>query len=494
MGVGGKMKLVKLEEEMYGNGGIGMENYYHVIEEVEKGMYDGSHPLVAVTRVVKKLDPKDCCIEKKVEVLMCKLETAGLLQEEPISLAELVVDSVCRSPEELSLIHTYWKSFVQNPYVQGLVEAIESFHFWTDMVVLEKCEYAASLVRTMKSVENVVDVALKNSDLDGDQVMSWKKLALQLVRARCDAWEQEKIGKKCHVSVDVYFGEKDAEPKLIDPEDKKVQWIVLTLCGMNHYGKRGMDLFERAFAALAEYAEMGYADMQMLLASFLENTDNTTFRVNEDMRLAHDWYAKAARQNYRPAQLRIAKSYSEGLFTEVDEEMANALYEHLGFRDYSWMMMDELSEEDWEVEAEKGNPEAQMCLANAYARGRNGYEQNDELAFHWFKKAAENGVWNAYDSLAYHYSYGVGTEKNPTLAYGWYRRAAAFSGERIYHNHREEVILGNSSAGVLYKSIADCLSRGEGVEKDTEAAKEWNWRALGAGYDEAWKDLKEDYE
>ena len=59
-------------------------------------------------------------------------------------------------------------------------------------------------------------------------------------------------------------------------------------------------------------------------------------------------------------------------------------------------------------------------LANFYANGIGGVEQDLSLAAQWFEKAAERGVVDSQYNIGYLYEFGFGVPKNEVEAYVWY--------------------------------------------------------------------------
>lgn len=77
----------------------------------------------------------------------------------------------------------------------------------------------------------------------------------------------------------------------------------------------------------------------------------------------------------------------------------------------------------WQVDAEKGIPEAQYNLALMYDKG-NGVPQNYEKSYEWFLKSANSGLESAQYALGYIYLHGHGRAKNIIEAEEWLLKAA----------------------------------------------------------------------
>ena len=70
-----------------------------------------------------------------------------------------------------------------------------------------------------------------------------------------------------------------------------------------------------------------------------------------------------------------------------------------------------------------GSPDEQLQVAQRYEFGQ-GLEQNDSLAFRWYRKAAERGLAEAQYQLAAMYRIGKGTRRSSYQAVRWYQAAA----------------------------------------------------------------------
>jgi hypothetical protein len=66
---------------------------------------------------------------------------------------------------------------------------------------------------------------------------------------------------------------------------------------------------------------------------------------------------------------------------------------------------------------------AQHALGSMYARGE-GVDQNDELAFSWFRRSAEEGDAYGQYNLGFMYEKGYGTRQDRELAELWYSKSA----------------------------------------------------------------------
>ncbi len=78
---------------------------------------------------------------------------------------------------------------------------------------------------------------------------------------------------------------------------------------------------------------------------------------------------------------------------------------------------------EWKVEAERGDAEAQVALADFYASGQ-GVAKDLAEAVKWYRKAAEQRFPEAQVALGDAYASGQGVAKDHTEAVKWYRLAA----------------------------------------------------------------------
>lgn len=97
--------------------------------------------------------------------------------------------------------------------------------------------------------------------------------------------------------------------------------------------------------------------------------------------------------------------------------------------------------------AEAGESRSQWFIGMRYLTGEN-VEKNEETAFHWVEKSAQNGYLSGMISYAVMNALGQGTEINQAKAFEWYEHAAR---EGSHHALR-------SLGGMIYD--------GEGVEQD----------------------------
>ena len=74
-------------------------------------------------------------------------------------------------------------------------------------------------------------------------------------------------------------------------------------------------------------------------------------------------------------------------------------------------------------EAERGNVQAQVLVANMYRRGY-GVQRDHQQAVKWYRRAAEQGHGAAQYNLAVHYREGIGVDRDDELATDLFRKSA----------------------------------------------------------------------
>ncbi|RIA87323.1 hypothetical protein C1645_878100 [Glomus cerebriforme] len=111
--------------------------------------------------------------------------------------------------------------------------------------------------------------------------------------------------------------------------------------------------------------------------------------------------------------------------------------------------------------AENGNYEAQFNLGQYYRYG-NGVEKNEKV-FEYHKKSADKGYLDAQFELGYCYSKGIGTEANKAKAFELFKIAA------------------ENGRAVAQKNLGYLYENGKGTDKDLEKAIYWYRKAAENG-------------
>ena len=164
-----------------------------------------------------------------------------------------------------------------------------------------------------------------------------------------------------------------------------------------------------------------------------------------DLKAAHNWFQRAARRGYAPAQVNLAMMYLQG-WGVVRSDSA-ALY---------WLTL----------AAKQGQPVGLFDLGQLYFRGC-GVRQDYAEAFRLFQDAARTGDAAAEVNIGYMYDEGLGVPRDRAMAVDWYRKAAQ-AGE---------------PAGEF--NLGDLYAQGEGVAQDDSIAFEWFQKAAAQGHRKA---------
>ncbi len=167
-----------------------------------------------------------------------------------------------------------------------------------------------------------------------------------------------------------------------------------------------------ATLALREQAEAGNAAAQYELATRYGEGR----LMPHDIKLAADWYEKAAMRGLAPAQYRLGSLYEKGM--GVARDLARA--------------------RDWyEKAANQGHSHAMHNLAVLIAEGANGKPDYPGAAL-WFRRAAELGIRDSQYNLAILYARGLGVPQDLVQSYMWFAVAAA-QGDDDAGKKREDV-------------------------------------------------------
>ena len=163
-------------------------------------------------------------------------------------------------------------------------------------------------------------------------------------------------------------------------------------------------------------ASDGNPRAQVLLGRCYENG----LGVAQDMETAAKWFRIAAEQNYPEAQVQLGYLYELGAGVPKNDAAVADLMTRA---------------------ANAGNAEAQFNLALYYSQGRYGFAKDQNQAFAWAKRSADQGFAQAQRYVGACYEFGVGVSENPSEAAAWYSKAAAqglekegniFNTERVY--------------------------------------------------------------
>ena len=236
------------------------------------------------------------------------------------------------------------------------------------------------------------------------------------------------------------------------------------------YSNNGSD--DTANYWLKKLAEQGLSEAQNAYADKLSNA--------EKYKEAVQWYERAAKQGYAPAQAHLVENYIYGVGVETDYNIARQWCDKAAEQYYpvaqyfmaEYFVKNKADRYAWyHKAAEQDYAKAQNAVARYLEEGWGGVEKSEEEAVEWFRKAAENGYAVAQNNLGNCLYSGRGCTQNYQEAVEWFRKAAE---------------QGNMSA---QNSLATCLYNGEGCAENKAEAFKWCKKAAEQNIAEAQNQL-----
>ena len=154
----------------------------------------------------------------------------------------------------------------------------------------------------------------------------------------------------------------------------------------------------------AEQADEDNPHALYTLATLHAKPDNEGMVIYDEP-YALDLFTKAGQLGHTGAQVKLGSCYESGtLGCAVDPRKSIAWYTKA---------------------AEKGDPEAELCLSGWYLTGAEGVlKQSDTEAYLWAHRAATKGYPRAEYAVGYYYEVGIGVTADTERARRWYMRAA----------------------------------------------------------------------
>ena len=174
------------------------------------------------------------------------------------------------------------------------------------------------------------------------------------------------------------------------------------------------------------------------------------YGVEENDSLAFVWAKKSAEKDYPAGLYFLAFCYETGRGCSANIQNANFLYK----KAYEKAM----------ITANRGDASAQFVVGKIFDYGNGGVKQNQEVAAHWYLRAAEQGYPGAQFNLGNCYQLGEGVKQNKETAVYWYRQAA---------------LSGDADSQYM---LGLCYANGEGVTKDSNKAIEWFKKSSRQGH------------
>ena len=273
-----------------------------------------------------------------------------------------------------------------------------------------------------------------------------------------------------------------------------------------YYSNHGND--DTANYWLKKLAEQGLSEAQNAYADKLSNAE----RYKE----AVQWYERAAKQGYAPAQAHLVENYIYGVGVETDYNIARQWCDKAAEQYYpvaqyfmaKYFVKNQVDRYAWyRKAAEQGYARAQNMMARYLEEGWGGITKNQAEAVEWYRKAAEQGYDPAQYNLAICLATGEGCAKNQVEAVEWYRKAAEQGHAQAQDNLAECLYNGSGCAenkaeafqwfrkaaeqGNMYaqNSLAICLYNGEGCAENKAEAFKWCKKAAEQNIAEAQNQL-----
>jgi TPR repeat protein len=191
-----------------------------------------------------------------------------------------------------------------------------------------------------------------------------------------------------------------------------------------------------SISELQQKANDGDAQAQFELALCYANGAD----MEKNIELAFNWHKKAAEQGHVNAQFALGLYYLLGNSRgQLTKQIVN-----------KWLRR--------QASGENIDPAFDLAVGQAMAIKLTG--GNDNLAFAWLKKAAEQNHAEANYWLGQCYRNGIGTVQNDDLAFDCFE------------------IAGEQDCAESYYWLARCYFDGQGVEQSDELALEWITKAI----------------
>lgn len=244
---------------------------------------------------------------------------------------------------------------------------------------------------------------------------------------------------------------------------------------------------KKALELYLEAAEQGYATSQHNLVYFYKNG----IEVPKDLAKAFEWCRLAAEQDHPRAQFDLGAMYEEGVGVEDNVDCAIEWYtkasdnEHPNAQSALEKCLSKVSH---------GHSEAQFEFGEMYAE-----DENDEVAFTWFQKSANDGNQKAMQRVAEMLEHGRGVAPNFQLALDWYLKAGDQDQVEVFlrigaqcvsetsdlkdHTKAFECFLKAAELGSIdaQNRVGQMYERGDGVPRNYIYGYAWANIAAGTG-------------
>lgn len=225
-------------------------------------------------------------------------------------------------------------------------------------------------------------------------------------------------------------------------------------------------------------AASGKAQAQFKLGKmYFEGKIRKYIRQNDEKAL--HWYREAAKQGHVQAQFYLGEMYANGKGVAHNEDEATEWYRKAAEQKYAKAV------KQLHNVAKQGNAQAQNYLGDMYVIGKGMVSQNEEEAIKLYCRAAEQGYTKSLKNLhkiaeqghaqvqfnlGEMYANGKGVFLNDNKAFEWYRKAAEQGHAKAFEKLHDAAEDGEIEA---QKTLAAMHANEKGIKKDLEKADYW---------------------
>ena len=234
---------------------------------------------------------------------------------------------------------------------------------------------------------------LVREQIPAEDVPYWFKQYEQAQQKQVEAMIQVALFYKEYHFYEEMYAWLDEAAKSNDPN----AYYELANCYFEMLGNRGSE--EQAFILYKRAAQKNHRDAMNNLADMYLNGEGTAI----DEKKAFEWFTKAAELGVVEAMYTLGILYEQGLGTEMNEAFALRYYK---------------------CSAQGGYDDAMYRMGMIYFSGELQEEQNLELAFSWFLKAAQQYHMDALYNVAYCFELGQGVASDLQQAIHYYKQAS----------------------------------------------------------------------
>jgi len=205
---------------------------------------------------------------------------------------------------------------------------------------------------------------------------------------------------------------------------------------------------ETVFKRLLELAKLGDTDARVNTGLCYDKG----FGVQRDYREAAAWFLRAAEAGSAAAQFNLGGAFYEGKGFDKDFNRAA----------------------EWYTKAAQQRHELALIKLGHMYQKAIGVEMDLRRALILYSIAYRQGSVRAANHLGFLFRRGLGVDKDDAIAYKMFL-------ESVSRPDTEDVDAGLSYRGYAYYMLGTMAERGDGVEKDLRAAKDWFKRGAACG-------------